>query len=176
MNTLRNILIGASAAALLAGFAGAASAADATATTSVTVLRAITIAKDADLAFGTIVRPAAPATVTLNTAGAVSGVTTVGGGTTAAQFTVNGEGNQTFSIAEVATLAGPSASSLTLTLSKIATTGSVSTGVAGGTGTLDGSLGGAGVAVIKYGASFPITATTTTGAYTGSLTVTVDYN
>lgn len=180
MNNFRKILVGAAAAGLMAGMATVANAqaAQDSATTSVTIIRPITISKTADLAFGTIVRPPAAATVSLSTAGAVTGVTTVGGaGTrTAAVFVVNGEGGQTYTISEVPTLSGPGGA-LTLTLVK-AVSGSgatISTTAAGGTGVLGGSLGAAGSATLTYGASFPIDETTATGAYTGSLQVTVNY-
>ena len=51
----------------------------------------------------------------------------------------------------------------------------ISSTAAGGTGVLSGALGAAGSATLTYGASFPIDETTATGAYTGSLQVTVNY-
>jgi hypothetical protein len=176
MHTLRNLLIGAMGVAAATAAASSAFAADATASTAVNIVRPISIAKDVDLNFGTIIRPTANATVAISTAGVVSGATATpsSASPTAAKFTVSGEGGQSFSISETATLVNGT-NSLTLTLSKAAgATGSL----AGNVGTLSGALGdtASGTAELLYGASFPITPTTATGAYTGSLQVTVDYN
>lgn len=174
MNQLRKFLLGAGVAALVAGGATVANAQSNvdTATTSVTILRPITVEKTADLNFGTIVRPAANATVSLSTGGVVTGATSLGSGQTAAVFVVNGEGAQVFTIQEVASLTG-----LTLTVFKdITNSGLDGTGLAaGGTGKLSGTLGGAGTATLTYGGSFPITPTTATGTHTGTLQVTVNY-
>jgi hypothetical protein len=168
---LRNILIGAVALSALASSAFAQ--VNATAATEATIIRALTIDDTQDMSFGTIVRPAANATVSLSTAGAVTGVTTVGTGQAAAKFLVSGEGGQTFSIAQTISLGGPS----TLVVTPLLAAGA-SGSIAGAVGTLSGNLGEAtsGTAELVYGASFPITATTATGAYTGSLVVTVNYN
>jgi hypothetical protein len=178
MNTVQKILLGTSTLAVLAGLAStaAAQASSDTASVSATIIRPISITKTTDMAFGTIVRPATgSATVTLGTDGNVTGVTTVGAGRTAAVFGVAGEGGQTYTIGEVATLTGPSSTSLTLTLTKAATGGTISTTAAGGTGVLSNALGAPGAATLTYGASFPVTSTTATGAYTGSLIATVNY-
>jgi hypothetical protein len=179
MNIARKILIGASTLAVMAGMASAAAAqaTSATASTSATIIRPLAITKTADLQFGTIVRPASAGTVSLSTGGVISGVVQLNASTrSAAAFNVTGEGGQTFNISETATLGGPE--TLTLTLVKAATGGTISQTTSGGTGTLSGALGDTadGALTLSYGASFPITPTTATGAYTGSLVVTVNYN
>jgi spore coat protein U-like protein len=172
MNTIRNILVGAASATAIFALATSASAATASADTNAKIIQPITITKDADMNFGTLIRPAADATVTLGTDGVVSGVTKVTGSTsTAAKFTVNGEGGQQYSITEEASLSNGE-NSLALTLTKIAgETGTLDEDV----GTLSGALGAAGSGELLYGASFPITSATATGAYTGTLEVTVNY-
>jgi spore coat protein U-like protein len=172
----RNILIGAVSVAAVAAMAGSASAqaAVASATTAAKIIQPIAIVNAANLNFGTIVRPAAAATIAISAGGVVSGATTVAGITpTAAKFTVSGEGAQTFSIAETATLANGS-NTLPLTLTKSGGTNGTLTSQT--VGTLSGSLGSSGTMDLVYAASFPITATTATGAYSGTLQVTVNYN
>jgi len=180
MNIARKILIGASTLAVMAGMASAAAAqaSSDTASVSATIIRPISITKATDMAFGTIVRPASSSTVSLSTANAVTGVVTVGNASTrtAAVFNVAGEGGQTYTISETPTLSGPGGA-LALTLVK-AVSGSgatISTTGPGGTGVLGSTLGNAGAATLTYGASFTIDETTATGAYTGSLVVTVNY-
>lgn len=89
------------AAALVAAVASPAfaqSSASTTGTGSVTIVRPLTITKNADLAFGTVVRPATGSgTAVVSAAGARSvtgGVVGLSSGATpaAAQFTVSGEG------------------------------------------------------------------------------------
>jgi spore coat protein U-like protein len=166
------MLLGAASATAIFALATSASAASVSADTNAKIIQPITITKDADMNFGTLIRPAADATVTLGTDGVVSGVTKVTGSTSAAaKFTVNGEGGQQYSISETASLAN-GANSLPLTLTKVGgATGTLDENV----GTLSGDLGSAGSGELLYGASFPITSATATGAYTGTLEVTVNY-
>jgi len=154
--------------------ARAQNSASSTTATTATVIRAITITPGGTaLTFGTIVENGAgPGTAVVDaTTGARSytgGVTgTPGTSGSNAVYTVGGEGGQAFSTTVPATftLAGPSSSSLTVTTS----TTTLPTA-------LSGSLGAAGTASFSVGGSIPILATTTTGAYTGNLTVTVAYN
>jgi hypothetical protein len=174
MKIIRNILVGAASATTLVALATSASAATVAANTNAKIIQPITITKDADMNFGTLIRPTDNATVTLGTDGVVSGVTKVTGSTSAAaKFTVNGEGGQQYSISETASLAN-GANSVALTLTKVAGAGATGT-LAGNVGTLGGTLGSAGAGELLYGASFPITSTTATGAYTGTLAVTVNY-
>jgi hypothetical protein len=176
MKTIRNILVGAASATALFALATSASAASTSATTDAKIIQPITITKNVDMNFGTLIRPATSGTVTLSTAGVVSGVTTVTGGTNAApaaaKFTVNGEGGQSYSISETVSALSNGTTDLTLTLTKAP--GESGT-LVGNVGTLGGDLGSAGAGELLYGASFPITATTATGAYSGTLQVTVNY-
>lgn len=177
--TNRSLL--AAAAALVATFAVSAPAmAQSTASTtgagSITVIRPLTITKNADLKFGTVVRPGTGSgTVVVSTAGARSVTGSVVGlssGDTpqAAQFTVAGEGGQSVSVTIPATFSLANGSD-TLTV----TTSNDLTGSAAAQ-TLSNALGAAGTLAFKVGGSIPIASTTNTGLYTGSFTVSAAYN
>lgn len=163
-------------AGLLAGgtaFAQSAANTDNTsATGSVTILQPLTITKNADLAFGRIVRPrTGSGTVTLaNTGNAVvagTGAVALSGITTSrAQFTVDGEGGQ------VVTTSIPSSVSLVNGTNTIPVTLSPDFG---STVTLSGALAAAGSKVLNVGGSFSLPSTQASGAYSGSFTVTVAY-
>jgi hypothetical protein len=139
------------------------------------VFRAISISKTADLAFGKIIRPSTGAgTVSLSAAG-VRTVTGTGAlafaspAPTRATFTVGGEGGQAVTVTIPTTFTMTSgANTLTVT--------TASTG--GGAQTLSSTLGNAGSnpTAIAVGGSFPMSSATPTGAYTGTFTVTVQYN
>lgn len=170
--------LGATAIGLVA--AGSACAqANSTQTTnsSVTVFRPITLTKNTDLSFGTVVRPSTGSgTVTISNAdgarAAVGGVALLNTGPNAtasrATYSVAGEGGQTYAITVPAnftmTRTGGS-ETITLTLS------SSSTG-----GALSGALGAAGAASFGVGGSIPVANTTASGAYTGTFNVVVAYN
>jgi hypothetical protein len=138
------------------------------------VIRPISIAELTSLNFGMVARPrSGNGTVTLDPA--TGTVTTTGTGTGAfaspaagrASYTVSGEGGQTFSIsAPPFPMNGPGGGSVTVTPSTFPS----------GAGTLGGSVGGAGSTTIYLGGSFPVTDTTPLGAYSGTLTITVQYN
>jgi hypothetical protein len=139
------------------------------------VFRAISLSKTADLSFGKIIRPSTGSgTVTLSAAG-VRTVTGTGAvaiaspAPTRAAFSVSGEGGQAVTVTIPATFTMTSgANTLTVT--------TASTG--GGAQTLSSNLGNAGSnpTAINVGGSFPMTSATPTGAYTGTFTVTVQYN
>lgn len=136
-----------------------------------TAFRALTAAKTADLGFGRIGRPTTgSSTVTLDTAGVrmVTGdaIAFPTPATTAAGFTVSGEGGQSFSGSIPATLQLNGPGTITVTL----------THTLPGAPTLSGALGQAGSRTFNVGGSFTITSTTSTGAYSGVLTVSIDYN
>lgn len=154
---------------------GAGGSASASSTALANVFRAISISKTADMSFGKIIRPSTGSgTVSLTAAGArtVTGTGAVGIASptpTAAAFSVSGEGGQAVTVTIPSSFAMISgANSLTVT--------TVSTG--GGVQTLNSSLGNAGTnpTAITVGGSFPMTSTTATGAYSGTFTVTVQYN
>jgi hypothetical protein len=173
-------LIAASAAALVALAVSAPAMAQSTASTtgtgSITVIRPLAITKNADLKFGTVVRPSTGSgTVIVSAAGArtVTGsVVGLNSGDTpqAAQFTVDGEGGQSVSVTIPATFSiANGADSLTVTTSNNLTGSAAAQ-------TLSNALGSAGSLVFKVGGTVPVASTTTTGLYTGSFTVAAAYN
>ncbi len=158
-------LIGGSSAAL------AQSTANTSASGSVTLIRPISIVKTADLQFGRVVLPSTgSATVAIaNTADTISTGTAValsGIATSRGKFTIGGEGAQAINITVgTLTMNGPSASTLTVTLSPDQVSGAV----------LSSTLGSAGSLTLNVGGSFSLPSTQTTGAYTGTFTVNVGY-
>ncbi|MGE5565654.1 MAG: DUF4402 domain-containing protein [Parcubacteria group bacterium] len=165
------------AAALSAVAAPALAQTSATQSTSATVkiVQPITLTKDADLAFGTVVKPTTGSnTVTISTGSdtpALSGAgdAALATSTTArAAFTVGGEGGSTFSITVP--------SSVTMTRSGGSETLSVTLTASGSSGTLSGSIGSAGSATFKVGGAFTVASTTVSGNYSGSFNTTVAYN
>ncbi|CAN5346653.1 hypothetical protein BH10PSE1_BH10PSE1_21040 [soil metagenome] len=172
------IFAAAAAFAALAAIASPvfAQSASTTGTGSITVIRPITITKTSDMKFGTVVRPTTGSgTVVLTAAGVRSvtgGVAALASGDTpvAAAFNVAGEGGQSVSITIPTTFTMTSgADSLTVTTSNNLT-GSASAQ------TLSNALGAAGSLAFAVGGSVPISSTQTTGAYTGSFTVSAAYN
>jgi len=174
--SLRHILITAVALTTIAAPAFAQSSATTTGSGSITILRPITITKNADLRFGTVVRPATGSgTAVVSTAGARSvtgGVVGLTSGDTpqAAQFTVDGEGGQSVSITIPATFSIANGSD-TLTV----TTSNNLIGSASAQ-TLGNTLGSAGSLVFRVGGSVPVASTSATGLYSGTFSVTAAYN
>ena len=171
---LKGLLITAAFAGL-AGEAWAQASATQSTTGTGTILQPLTLTKNTDLAFGTIVRASSGSnTVVVNeTTGAR---TLTGGGNSAlvtsttsrATYTVNGEGAQTFSITVPASFnMTRSGGSETLAVTLVSTAAS---------GTLSGSLGSAGSATFGVGGSFPLDNTAVAGSYSGTFNVTVAYN
>ena len=161
--------------AILSATAAAAPALATDASGSITVIRPLTVTKDADLDFGTVIRPSSgsgSASVGNNGMFSASGGAVGLDSTTksAAQFTLNGEGGQSVSVTVPATftLSDGSSNSLTVTTTNDLTNTAATT--------LSNSLGSAGSNVFHVGGSIPITSTTATGAYSGTLTVTASYN
>jgi hypothetical protein len=180
MTHIRNIILAAAAIFAVASSAHAQASASQTTNASASIFRPITLTKNTDLSFGTVVRPssgadtvniaAADGARTLSTGNAValsSGAHTAPGRAT---FTVAGEGGQAFSIAVPATFSmtrSGGSETLTITLAATATSG-----------TLTGALGdsSSGSATFGVGGAMPLTSTTASGAYTGSFVTTVAYN
>ena len=170
----------AAAAALItvavAAPAMAQSSAQTTGTGSITVIRPLAITKNADLKFGTVVRPSTGSgTVAVSAAGARSvagGVVGLSSGDTpqAAQFTVEGEGGQSISVTIPATFSIANGSD-TLT---VTTSNNLSGSAA--TQTLSNSLGSAGSLSFRVGGSVPVASTSPTGTYSGTFTVSAAYN
>ena len=170
--------IAAAAAVLTVAVAAPAMAqsASTTGTGSITVIRPLTITKNADLKFGTVVRPSTGSgTVTISAAGARSvagGVVGLSSGDTpqAAQFTVDGEGGQSISVTVPGTFSIANGSD-TLTV----TTSNNLIGSAAAQ-TLSNALGAAGSLSFKVGGSVPVNSTSPTGVNTGTFTVSAAYN
>lgn len=154
-------------------FAAAASAAS-----TATVIAPITITKSADLVFGSFARGAG-GTVTVSTSGARTAtgaiLSTVGGTPGAAKFDVVGEGISTYSITwsgDTQLVTGASGVGETMVLARISdlTAGNATTGeVTSGTLTADAQS-------IYLGGTLTVDAAQVSGAYTGSVTATVEYN
>jgi hypothetical protein len=139
-----------------------------------TVYRPLSIAADAELAFGAIVRPTSGSgTVQINASDnqrVVAGTGVVGIASTfnRAAFSISGEGGQAVSVSVLSSfnMTGPGAP-ITVTTNN----------VGAGTQTLSSSLGSQGNGTTVYvGGSFPFNNTTATGPYSGSYQVTVQYN
>lgn len=160
----------------LAAPAFAQSSNSATGQGSITVIRPLTVTKNADLAFGSVVRPATgTGVVTISSAGArsVTGdVVALSSGTTpqAAQFTVSGEGGQSVSVTIPSTISLVNgADTLTVTTSNNLSGSAASQ-------SLSNAAGSAGSLVFKVGGAVTVSSTTATGAYNGSFTVSAAYN
>lgn len=133
-----------------------------------TVRRSLVVSKLSDLAFGTMLVPTATGSVIIN---ATTGARTTSGTAPTfitgpafgrATYTITGESGTTFSISVPATFVITNGTTnLTVTTSSSAT----------GTQTLTG-----GTFSLGMGGTLPVTAATTRGQYTGSVTVTLTYN
>ena len=150
----------------------------ATANASAMIIQPITVTKDRDIEFGTLVKPrTGSAKVTV----ANDGSRTLGAGIaspsssatpTSAKFTIRGEGAQAMTVAVPASFElANGANKLTVTTSN---DGSIA--AAGTTKTLSGALGSEGSYEVLVGGEFDLASTTATGTYTGSFTVTASYN
>lgn len=155
--------------AVIAAFGMSAVAADAapasaSATARARVLKQITVANTSDLDFGTIVAGTAASTVDVTTAGARTcgaGLTCTGT-TTAANFNITGTVGSIVTISSPATATLTSgANNMTVTLNRSASTLTLAAGAVNGAVTVGGSLG--------------LAANQADGAYTGTFSVTVDY-
>jgi len=169
----RNILLAAGGAVLASALATGAMASGSvtgTANASATVLSPVTITKTQDLLFGQVVRPsdANTNTVTLDTNNTVT-VTGAGNGstvastTTSAKFAVTAVGATTYTTSQALVFTQTGLTNVGASL-PVAESGTLGTIPAGGTQILD------------YGGHFDMSATTPAQAYTGTLTVTVNYN
>ena len=175
MSRSLKIALAAVALSVIAAPALAQTSATQSTTASATIVQPITLTKNSDLAFGSVVKPTSGTnTVTINeTTGAR---TKTGAGdaalatstTSRAAFSVGGEGGQTFSITVPSTATMTrSGGSETLTVNLVKT---------GTSGTLSGSIGSAGTASFGVGGNFDVDSTTVSGAYSGSFNTTVAYN
>lgn len=142
-------------------------------TIGATVFRSIAMTKTTDLSFGRIAVPSS-GSATVSLAPATGAVTLSGGArkvssvaSTAAAFSVSGEGGQavTVTVPSTITMTGPGGDV------------SVTTSATGsGSQTLSGSIGSAGTLSPTVGGSFSLPSTLAPGSYTGTFSVTVQYN
>ena len=174
------MLLASLAISAIAGTAHAQASATSTTSASATIFRPITLTKTSDLRFGTIVRPASGAdTVTISAEDGTRGLSTnnavvltsgIHQAPARATYTVSGEGGQAFSISVPP--------SFNMTRSGGAETITVALTASATSGTLTGSLGNAssGSASFGVGGAMPVSASTASGAYSGSFITTVSYN
>jgi hypothetical protein len=138
-----------------------------------TVYRPISIALTSNLVFGTVVRPkTGSGTVAVSALTGARTFTNAAGlntpAATRAAYNVTGEGGQVYSVAVPPTFVmnRTGGGSLTVTTSTNATASE----------TLGAALGSAGTDSFGVGGSLPVTSTTPLGTYTGTFSVTVQYN
>ncbi len=145
-------------------------------TGSMNVTAPLTVAKNADLVFGTIMRPTSgTGTVSVDAqngnrtvTGNATGVTGGSNATpTRAAFTVTGDGgmNITVTVPQNMTMTRGGSNPITVALNSTM-----------GGGQLSGSAGSTGTANFGVGGQLTLSNTTPPGAYTGTFTVTVAYN
>ena len=172
------LLVGALFAADAAMAAGNTSATTANVTT--TIIRPISVTKNTDMHFGTIVRPGTGSgTVALTTTN-VPTVTGTGAillpssTTSAANFTITGEGAQAFTLVidSAVTLTNTATSGGTLTVTTV--NDAACTTSCAFPGTLGDPSGD--TKTVNVAGSFPLTNTTNTGAYAGVMNISVTYN
>lgn len=166
MNNLNKLKLATLSIAILAAASGTANAV--TASSSLTIQTAFSVSKTADLAFGTIFLPGTGGgTLTIGTDGSASvtgtGMIAPTAGTTAASFDVSGPASTPYAITLPAS-ASLGDGTTTLTVDTFVDSES-------GAGTLDGS----GADSFTVGAKVTIPDTASTGSYTGTFDVTVDY-
>ena len=137
------------------------------------VIRALAISRYSGLSFGAVIRPAPGAGTGSVTIDPLSGVRTViagvgvnGSTPTAANFTVTGEAGETISIGIPPSFVLDGPTPITVTTSSTVQGAPSLVVNSGGVGTYNFSVGG----------SYPITNTTEQGSYSGTFTVTADYN
>ena len=172
-------MIAAAAALVLIAFASPSLAQSNSSTTgsgSITVIRPLTLTKTADLKFGTVVRPATGSGAAVisaagarSVAGGVVGLAS-GDAPAAAAFSVAGEGGQSVSITVPASFSMANSTDAVVVTTSNSLTGSVASQ------TLSNALGSAGSLAFSVGGSVPIGASTATGAYTSTFTVSAAYN
>ena len=153
--------------------AGSANAASTQAASTSTVVAPINIVQAADLSFGNFAPSAIAGTVTVspnNSRGVAGGVTGMGGGSTAAQFTVTGQGSSTYSINVVGTALTSGANTMAFTPITDLTASAITTG-----NVTSGALT-AGTQTIFVGGILIVGANQVAGSYSGTITATVDYN
>lgn len=164
-------------AAVVSAPSGASNTASAVA--SGTVIAPISVTKIADLSFGKFA-PGAGGTVTISNSGArtYAGIipSTIGSTLSAAQFTVTGDPDATYSISHgglpvLTNTTGVGGETMTLTKTSDLTGANVTAGVVSA-----GTLTAGGTQTIFVGGTLTVAANQVPGAYTGTVDVTVEYN
>ena len=169
----------ASVAALGAGVSTNGYAASADGTANATVVTPIAITADVALEFGQFSTSAAGQTVIVGTDGSASGTAlrSTATTTTAAQFTVTGQGSLTYALTmpttdTVTTGAGGATEIMNLSDFTVVGDGTALTGAAPSyVGTLT-----SGQQILNVGATLTTVASQTAGFYTGTFPLTVEYN
>jgi hypothetical protein len=173
MKTVRKLAIGVGALSAMTSIAHAQNSSTATASGSATIIQPISASSTSNLAFGTIVKPndATTATVSVDTSGtrSITGTAAGLGSATAAGFKIVGEGGSAYNVTVPGTIDLVSG---TNTLVVTTADGSGGTGILGGAGA---SIGSTQTNTFGVGGSFNITSGTPSGAYTGTFTVTANY-
>jgi Domain of unknown function (DUF4402) len=169
---IRNTLVATGAALALCALATSAFASgtvSATANASVTVMSPDTLTKTQDLVFGAVVRPSTGTnTVALDTLGRIS-ISGAGNGgivnssTSAARFNLVVPAATTYTTTQTLTFAQAGLTNISVT-APATTTGTV------------GTIAAAGTQDLELGGQFDMSSATTAQAYTGTLTLTVNYN
>jgi Domain of unknown function (DUF4402) len=173
--TIRNALLAAGSIVALSMFAGSALAAGSVSTTAnatLTVVSPTTLTKTADMAFGTVTRPSSGSN-TIVLAAADGTVSILSGGTGDASLVSSPTSAAKFNLVTIAAITYTTTQSLTFAQAGL-TNISASTPVAA-SGTL-GTVPANGTQQLNFGGQFDISSTTTAQPYTGTLTVTVNYN
>jgi hypothetical protein len=169
---IRHTAIRVGAGLLLAALASNAFAAgnvSATANATLTVMSPDTLTKTQDLAFGTVVRPSTGTnTVAVDTTGRIT-ITGAGNGglvnstTSAAKFNLVVPGPTTYTTTQTLTFAQAGLTNILVT-APATTTGNI------------GTIAAAGTQDLELGGQFDMSSATTAQNYTGTLTLTVNYN
>ena len=164
--------------------AGGAMAATDAAPITAQVIAPIAIAKVTDLSFGNLAAGNGVVTVATNsarTAGGALALVTTGSAPTAAKFNVTGQGVQTFSIVTTTSSTELTSVAVGSTPMPFALITESIAGVAGAatnktTGTSATGTMAAGAATIYAGGALTVAADQTPGAYTGTVSISVEYN
>ena len=143
---------------------GAANAGTVQGTASVDIATPISISQTSEMSFGTVAATTATGTALLTPAGGMTGVSSLGGTISAATFNVQGTSGSTYSISL------PPAD-VTLTSATSSMIVNAFTHDAGVTPALTG-----GSVDFNVGATLNIGANQAAGAYTGTYTITTNYN
>lgn len=158
----RNLIVAASILAVTAFLVSGERAEAISAGASARIAIPVTVSETTPLDHGTVTASGSTGTVTISTAGTrgvTGGVAELGGSPTQGIFAVTGEANSAFTttVASTSSLTGPG-TAMTATLSK-----SVPSSLTSGSATLN------------VGSSLAVGANQTSGAYSGTFAVTVNY-